>query len=189
MNKDKMYRYVELLNQYSLGNASLTPDDINLINEVNQYAQNDQQLLNIINQIRQAQNPNERLNMLNIYFTQEQNSIQNNNSNQFETPSIQQNIELQNSTIPINNNVNSEFNQQQITYPDGQQSQIETSNINQSSNYTEFMENINPENYDTNTYDPPKQLKKAGFVNPFMLSLVVGFVGGAIITTLMIILK
>ena len=34
-----------------------------------------------------------------------------------------------------------------------------------------------------------KTQKKAGFVSPFVLSLIVGFVGGAIITTLMIILK
>lgn len=195
MDRNKMSRYVELLNQYSVGNASLTSDDYNLINEVNQIAQNDAQALNLINQIRQAQDPNERMNLLNNYFSQNQvnNNLEQNQftlpQSNFEVPNIQTQDTIPNNVVSFETpSLNDNINQQNNVISSAEQTMPIQDSSNVVNDYSQLASNS-----DVISMDTPKQLyktqKKAGFVSPFVLSLIVGFVGGAIITTLMIILK
>ena len=201
MNRDMLYRYVQLMNQYSVNNT-LTPEEINFVNQVNQISQKDSNLIQLINRIRQTVDPNERLNIVNEYY------IQNNELNQSTSAALPQSEiveepDVSNFETPIitpDMNTQSQFESQQVEPNlNTQDSAIQTKEfnqnlqnmeqLNQENNYTNFIDNINSDNYEANVYDKPKELKKTGFVNPFIFSLIFGFVGGAIVTTLLIILK
>ena len=211
MNKDMLYRYVELMNQYSVTNT-LTPEEINFVNQVHQISQNDSNLVQLINQLKVITDPNERLNLVNNFYAPElEQQLTNeapsfepdiNMQNQIEAPTTMSNVEVQNQfetpTLMPNEETQSQFEapvlEPSLNIPAQENNLQDVSNMsmdqsNQQNNFNNFIDNIDSGNYEANVYDKPKQLKKAGFVNPFIFSLILGFVGGAITTTLMIILK